>query len=350
MSDKMILAGDIGGTKSYLGLFKMEGSKVHPITEIKEYPSPGYSSLTALVQEFLSSLDKSSLREDEKFIGVACFGMAGPVITDNDGKRSCKMTNISQWAIITEDDLSQLINGKKVILLNDLEAMGYGVSQLADKDLVELNYGIPQEGNRAVIAAGTGLGQVMLHWDGKDHYPSPSEGGHANWASPYDKDNLYIDLLSHLHNKFQGNVGVERVLSGEGLVNIYEFLKERGKDGNEPADWKEHLSKNDPAELISQLAKENTLCSKALDVFMDIYGATAGDLALQYLAVGGVYIGGGIAQKNLAELCDGSFMQAFTAKEKKYPHFTQLNANIPVKVITNPQVGILGAAWRAAKT
>jgi glucokinase len=350
MSDKMILAGDIGGTKSYLGLFKMEGSKVRPITEIKKYPSPSYSSLTALVQEFLSYLDKSSLREDEKFIGVACFGIAGPVETDKDGKY-CKMTHPESWPIVKESDFSQLLNDKPVILLNDLEAMGYGISQLADKDLVELNHGIPQEGNRAVIAAGTGLGQVILHWDGKDHYPSPSEGGHANWASPYDKDNLYIDLLSHLQKKFQGNVGVERVLSGEGLVNIYEFLKERGKDGNEPIDWEKRLSKNDPAELISQFAKEgNTLCSKALDVFMDIYGATAGDLALQYLAVGGIYIGGGIALKNLAELCDGTFMQAFTAKEKKYPHFTQLNANIPVKVIKNPQVGLLGAAWRAAKT
>jgi len=344
----MILAGDIGGTKSYLGLFKMEEGKVRPITEIKEYPSSSYPSLTALVQDFLRSLDESSLRKDEKFIGKACFGMAGPVEKDTDGK-CCKMTHPEKWPIVKESELNQILNGKPVILLNDLEAMGYGISQLSDGDLVELNRGTPQEGNRAVIAAGTGLGQVMLYWDGKEHHPSSSEGGHANFSPSYDNNNLQRKLLRYLHKKFKGNVGVERVLSGEGLVNIYEFLKERGKDGNEPAHFKERLSKNDPAQVISQLAKENPLCSKALDVFMAIYGATAGDLALQYLAVGGVYIGGGIAPKNLDKLRDGTFMQAFTAKEKKYPHFEKLNANIPVKVITNPQVGLLGAAWRGAK-
>jgi glucokinase len=266
------------------------------------------------------------------------------------------MTNI-EWPVIKEESLRQWLNNElsqergkveRVVLLNDLEAIGYGISQLSAGDLVELNRGIPQNGNRAVIAAGTGLGQVMLYWNGNEHHPSPSEGGHANFA-PSGDDELQIDLLCYLRKKFDNKVGFERALSGHGLVNIYEFLRESGKCGKESTELRKRLDKEDAAQVISEtaLTNKNTLCTKALDVFVSIYGAATGDLALHYFAVGGVYIGGGIAPKILDKLRDGTFMRAFKAKEG---NSAELNVSMPVKVIKNPEVGLLGAAWRGVKT
>jgi glucokinase len=341
----MILAGDIGGTKTHLGIFKCEGNKVISLLD-KKYESQNYQSFGKLVQDFVAFVKQSSLTTADKYIGVACFGMAGPVKTETDGQRSCQMTNIPNWPVIKETELSQLLKVEPVVLLNDLEAIGYGISQLSEKDLVELNRGIPQAGNRAVIAAGTGLGQVMLYWDGNEHHPSASEGGHANFA-PSGDDELQLDLLRYLRKKYQGKVGFERVLSGPGLENIYDFLRDSGKYGKESAELAKRLDNR--AQLISEMALsgKNALCSKALDVFVSIYGATAGDFALHSFAVGGVYIGGGIAPKILEKLRDGTFMQAFKAKEG---NSAQLNADIPVNVITNPEVGLLGAAWRGVKT
>lgn len=349
----MILAGDVGGTKTHLGIFKRredDDTKVVSLIDQK-FDSQSYESFEDLLRDFLDSVNQSSLTEDEKYIGVACLGIAGPIKTKPDSTRSCKMTNIPKWPLITENNLSQLINGKQVILLNDLEAIGYGISQLSEQDLVELNPGIPQAGNRAVIAAGTGLGQVMLYWDGNEHHPSPSEGGHANFA-PSGDDDLQIELLRYLREKSENKVGFEQVLSGQGLVNIYEFLKNSDKytEGEETAELKERLNKEDKAKVISEtaLANGNPLCTKALDIFVSIYGATAGDLALQFFAIGGMYIGGGIAPKIKERLLrDNTFMQAFIDKKEK---FAQLNADIPVKIITNPEVGLLGVAWRGVKT
>ena len=357
MINKMILAGDIGGTKTYLGLFKMIEGKVRHLTEIKEYSSQSYSSFTALLQDFLIFLDQSSLREDEKFIGVACFGIAGPIKTDNNGRRYCEMTNIPQWSVITEDGLSQLINCEKVILLNDLEAIGHGISPLSEtmnngifplseEDFVELNAGIPQKGNRAVIAAGTGLGELMLYWDGNEHVPSASEGGHTDFAA---RDQFEYALQNYLREKcYPKLVNYEQVLSGRGLVNIYEFLRDRDEYGKESADLRERLGKQDKAQVISEAAlkNENPLCVKALDVFVSLYGAQARNLALQCLPFNGLYIGGGIAPKILAKLRDTTFMESFANKNGD---FSDLLASIPVKVIMNPQVGLLGAAWRGAK-
>jgi len=346
----MILAADVGGTKTLMGIFmQKKKGKVKSLFQ-KEYKSQDYDSFENLLRGFLSDLEhEPKLTTNEKFIGVACFGMAGLIEKYQDGKHFCKLTHPEKWPAVTETNLSNMLRGVQVYLLNDMIAIGYGVSQLGDKDLLVLNPGIPKQGNCAVIAAGTGLGKVKLILKDGEYYSSPSEGGHANFAPSYDKDDLQLKLLGYLHNKIQGNVGFERVLSGEGLVNIYEFLRELG--GQESAELRERLDKmekkDDRAQIISEaaLAKTEPLCVKALDVFMSIYGSAAGDLALHDCTIGGIYIGGGIAPKNWKKMPDGTFMKAFEAKEKSLPH-----AEIPVKVIKNEKVGLLGAAWYAAKT
>ena len=347
---QMILAGDIGGTKTNLGIFKQENDKVISIIK-KKYESQQYDSLENLLNEFLDHVNQAQLNEDEKQIGVACFGIAGPVEKSPDGKRYCQMTNLN-WPVIKETNVSQLIKGMSVFLLNDMEAIGYGISQLGKEDLVVINQGKPQEGNRAIIAAGTGLGIVKLFWKDGEYYPSSSEAGHANFAPSYDKDNLQGQLLAHLQEKIQGDVGTEQILSGDGLVNIYEFLKGNGKYGKESAALRERMNQKDAAQVISEaaLAHEDALCEKALDLFVSIYGSVAGNLALHDKTVGGVYIGGGIAPKILDKMGDDTFMRFFTAKEMKFPKFAQFNADIPVHVITNTEVGLLGAAWYAAKS
>ncbi len=335
----MILAGDVGGTKTHLGIFKPENDKVISLIE-KKYASQQYDSLESLINEFLAHVNAD--------IDAACFGIAGPIGTDQEGKRYCQMTNIKQWPLITETNLSKLIKDKPVSFLNDMEAIAYGISQLGEQDLEILNQGKLLEGNRAVIAAGTGLGKVKLLWKDNEHYPSASEGGHANFAPSYDK--LQGKLLAYLQEKIQGNVGIEQILSGNGLINIYQFLKAE-KYSQESVELRERIKQAyDVAQVISESAKEDALCKKALDLFVSIYGSVAGDLALDDKTVGGIYIGGGIAPKILEKMRDGSFMRCFTAKEAKLPEFSQFNADIPVKIIMNDKIGLLGSAWYAAKS
>jgi glucokinase len=330
----VILAGDVGGTKTHLGIFKLEKSKVISLVE-KKYASQEYDSFESLIDDFLDN--------KKIIIDAACFGIAGPIETDQAGKAYCQMTNIKQWPLITETNISC----KKVFFLNDMEAIAYGISQLGEQDLAIINKGKLLEGNRAVIAAGTGLGKVKLHWKDNEHHPSASEGGHTNFAPSYDK--LQVKLLAYLQDKFQGNVSLEQILSGNGLINIYQFLKAE-KYGQESAELRERIKKaDDVAQVISESAKEDALCKKALDLFVSIYGSVAGDLALDDKTVGGIYIGGGIAPKILDKMRDGSFMKFFAAKDIKIPKFSQFNADIPVKVIMNDKIGLLGAAWYAAK-
>jgi glucokinase len=330
----VILAGDVGGTKTHLGIFKLENGKVISVIQ-KKYASQEYDSFESLIDDFL---DKKII------IDAACFGIAGPIETDQEGKAYCQMTNIKRWPLITETNISC----KKVFFLNDMEAIAYGISQLGEQDLEILNQGKSLEGNRAVIAAGTGLGKVKLLWKDNEHYPSASEGGHANFAPSYDK--LQGKLLAYLQEQNQGNVSIEQILSGNGLINIYQFLKAE-KYGQESVELRERIKQaDDVAQVISESAKEDALCKKALDLFVSIYGSVAGDLALDDKTVGGIYIGGGIAPKILEKMRDGSFMRCFTAKEAKLPEFAQFNANIPVKIIMNDKIGLLGAAWYAAKS
>lgn len=331
---QIILAGDVGGTKTHLGIFKPENGKVISLVE-KKYASQQYDSLESLINDFLTN-------HVNEIIDAACFGIAGPIETDQ-----AQMTNIKQWPLITETNLSKLIKEKPVFFLNDMEAIAYGISQLGEQDLEILNQGKSLEGNRAVIAAGTGLGKVKLLWKDNEHYPSASEGGHANFAPSYDK--LQGKLLAYLQTKNQGNVSIEQILSGNGLINIYQFLKTE-KYGQESAELRDRIKQaSDVAQVISESAKEDALCKKALDLFVSIYGSVAGDLALDDKTVGGIYIGGGIAPKILEKMRDGNFMRFFTAKDAKNPKFSQFNADIPVKVIMNDKIGLLGAAWYAAK-
>lgn len=323
----MILAGDIGGTKTHLALFAQQDSGLVIVADTI-YPSKAYPSLTVIIQEFLASTNLTAV------IDAACFGIAGPIIDD-----SCTVTNLP-WTV-TATELRALLHCEKVILLNDLEAIGYGIPVLTTDELVNLNptANVQRVGNVGLIAAGTGLGEAALYWDNQQLHPSASEGGNVDFAP---RNELQIDLLRYLMHHFT-HVSYQQVLSGPGLFNIYQFLRDSGR-GVEPAWLTERLNCEDPSAVISSMASENTLCAQALDLFVSIYGAEASNLALKLMAIGGIYVGGGIAPKILDKLRDGTFMRGFTDKG----YFTNLVAAIPVYVILNPKVGLLGAGRRAS--
>lgn len=318
-----ILAGDIGGTKANLALYEGSAQQLSLIAEQK-FPSPDYQSLEALIEEFIKGRGVD--------LQAACFGIPGPVI---DGESPT--TNLP-W-MVSAKSLAALLNIEHVSLINDLEATGYGIPALGSDQLLTLNEGEAESaGNIALIAAGTGLGQAALTWDGARYRAMASEGGHADFAP---RNDLEIELLRYLLTKHK-RVSYERVLSGPGLVNVYNFLKTSGY-ADEP-DWlREALTaSDDQAKTISQAALEAKaeLCVKALDVFASIYGAQAGNLALAFKATGGVYVGGGIAPKISGKLTDGAFLEAFKNKGRLSP----MVAATPVYVILNPKTALLGAA------
>jgi glucokinase len=249
-------------------------------------------------------------------------------------------TNLPWWIDI--QSLQKALSLKKVEVINDLVANAYGISVLKKGDFEILNVGKAQKGNQALISAGTGLGEAILFWDGKQHMPSPSEGGHAEFGP---RNHLELELFHHLSGSFD-HVSYERILSGEGLFHIYQFLKGSKRFGLEPSWLSEKMKEEDPAEVISETArlKKNKLCVKALDLFTSIYGSAAGNLALQVMAVGGVYVGGGIAPKIIWKLKNGTFMKAFKYKGR----LSRIVSQIPVKVIMNERTALLGAASRAA--
>jgi glucokinase len=264
-------------------------------------------------------------------VKYACFGIAGPV---RHGR--CEATNLA-W-VVDAHQLARELAIETVTLINDLEANAYGIAVLEPKDFVVLNEGAPdEEGNAAVIAAGTGLGEAGLYWDGKQHRAFACEGGHADFAP---RSALEIELLRYLLPQFE-HVSYERVLSGPGLYNIYKFLRDTGR-GEEPAWLTEEMRQHDPSAAISQaaLAGKCALCMQALDLFVALYGAKAGNLALTIMAAGGVFVGGGIAPKILGKLTDGTFMAAFTAKGRLKPVLEAM----PVRVILNDKTALLGAA------
>ena len=323
----LVLAGDIGGTKTHLALFSVHGDKLRAESQ-RNFPSKRYSGLIPVVQEFLAAGDHA--------IDAACFGIAGPVV---DGK--VKTPNLP-W-MINATELRRTVKLDCVDLLNDLEAAAYGIFTLENDEFFTLNEGVMrQAGNKALIAAGTGLGQAILYDDRHHFHPLASEGGHGDFAP---RNELEIELLRHLIARF-GHVSYERVLSGPGLLNIYRFLKE-GRGLEEPAWLTERLAAaDDPSAVISQtaLAKEAEICVEALNLFVAVYGAEAGNLALRAKAVRGFYVGGGIAPKILDKLKDGTFMKAFVDKGR----YTDLLAATPVQVILNPQAALRGAAYYAA--
>jgi glucokinase len=317
----MILAGDVGGTKVYLALFDfIDGKLVH--TRDKQYPAKQYSGLEEIVKEFLGA-DKAT---------AACFGVPGPV---RDGR--LRLTNLP-WTLDSRELAAGLVI-EHVFLINDLEANCYGIAELSADQIYTLSEGdARQMGNRALIAAGTGLGEGFLVWNGRQHLPYPSEGGHADYA-PRNEDE--IDLLRFLRQKYNGRISQERVVSGQGLSNIYEFLREV-RDMEEPAWLAKRIATEDPNAVITELAlaAKSEICKKAMDMLVSAYGAEAGNLALKVLSVGGLYVGGGIAPRILEKLKDGAFMKAFTDKGRLSP----LLVNIPVRVILETRTALMGAA------
>ena len=325
-SKNLVLAGDIGGTKTNLALFSVQNEKLHAESQ-RTFQSKRYSGLTPILKEF----------GDTQRIEAACFGIAGPVV---DGR--VKTTNLP-WIVDTEE-LRRTLKLDDVHLLNDLEASAYGLFTLEEDEFFTLNEGkMRQTGNKALIAAGTGLGQAILFDDGQHFRPLASEGGHADFAP---RDELEIELLRYLMPRFGGHVSYERILSGPGLFNVYRFLKE-GHGMEEPAWLAERFaSGDDPGAIVSQaaLAKKAEICVKALDMFVSIYGAEAGNMALRAKSVRGLYVGGGIAPKILDKLKDGVFMRAFVDKGR----YTDLLTATPVQVVLNQEAALRGAGYYAA--
>jgi len=317
----MILAGDVGGTKVNLALYDfVDGNLKH--ARDKQYPAKEYSGLEEIVKEFIVA---------EK-VTAACFGVPGPV---REGR--LRLTNLP-WTLDSRE-LAADLKIDYVFLINDLQANGYGIAELGADQIYSLSEGDPRQiGNRALISAGTGLGESFMIWDGRDYVPYPSEGGHADFA-PRNEDE--IDLLRFLKQKFNGRISFERVVSGQGLTNLYEFLREvRGVD--EPAWLAERIASEDPNAVITELAlaAKSEICEKAMDMFVSAYGAEAGNLALKILSVGGLYVGGGIAPRILEKLKDGTFMKAFADKGR----LSQLLVNMPVRVILESRTALIGAA------
>ena len=317
----MILAGDVGGTKVHLALYDFIDGKPESSRD-ERYAAKEYSGLEEIVREFLGA----------QTVTAACFGVPGPV---RDGR--LRLTNLP-WTLDSRE-LSVSLGVNHVFLINDLEANGYGVDELTPDQIYTLSEGDPSQiGNRALIAAGTGLGEGRLIWNGRSHIPYPSEGGHADYA-PRNEDE--IDLLRFLKQKYNGRISQERVVTGPGLTNIYEFLREvRGVD--EPNWLAGRMAAEDPNAVITELAlaAKSEICEKALDMFVSAYGAEAGNLALKLLSVGGVYVGGGIAPRIIEKIKDGRFMKAFTDKGR----LSQLLVNMPVRIILDSRAALLGAA------
>ena len=324
--EKMYLVGDIGGTKTNIAVVESENKTFKAIFE-KSFLSKDYDSLQTILKN-LSPLISHFLP-----LNYACFGVAGPI---KDGL--CDATNLP-WLVDSRKIAEILnINSKNVHLLNDLEAAACGIEVLEEKDVFVLNKGIPRKnGNMCLLSAGTGLGESIIFFDGKRYRPSASEGGHTDFAP---RNKIEIDLLNYLITKY-GRISYERILSGPGLLNVYNFFKDTAYQ-NTPSWLQDRLKKEDPSAVISEIgmSKKDECCEKALDLFVSIYGAEAGNLALTSLATAGVFIGGGIAPKILNKIKEGAFMQAFTHKGR----LSVMVSQMPVKIILNDKIPLLGCA------
>jgi glucokinase len=321
----MILAGDIGGTNARLACFQPQNGHLKLISE-RIFPSRDYTELGQIVSKFL---EESSSRPE-----TACFGIAGPV-----HKGRVETSNLP-W-VIEQASLAKQIHLPATFLINDLEASAWGIGALAPQDFVFLNRVPPSAGNQAVIAPGTGLGEAGLYWDGNRHQVFASEGGHCDFGP---QSELQIELLRFLEKRY-GHVSCERILSGPGLVNVYEFLREKA-GSDKPDKSGLQLEQPDAAAAISRSAlnQSDPMAEQALDLWISIYGAEAGNLALKTMATGGIFLGGGISPKILPKLTGPLFMQAFVDKGRLRP----LLESIPVQVITNDKAGLFGAARCAA--
>lgn len=315
----MLLAGDIGGTKTALALFSPDDLRT-PL-ELQSFPSRDYTGLEQIVQEYLASHSVT--------IQGACFGLAGPVV---DGR--CQTINLP-W-VVEQEKLGSLLGTSHIMLVNDLEAMAWSLELLREDDLHTIHAGRLVPGNRAVIAAGTGLGEAGI-WHGRFYHPFASEGGHADFSpQTYEED----ALLGFLRNKFQ-HVSWERVLSGPGIENIYEFLVNTYRVTPSVEIHKQMQSQQRAAVITgAALQAACPACLRTMELFVSLYGAEAGNLALKLMATGGIYIGGGIAPKILPLLDSDQFRSAFVHKGR----LTSVLQQVPVHVIMTNQAPLLGAA------
>jgi len=325
-----ILAGDVGGTKTLLALFEPRTGGLDLVRE-KRFASGEHGSLQEIVTAFLAAGPATRVE-------AACFGVAGPVLSG-----VCRATNLP-WRIDAAD-LVEVGRTPNVALINDMEAAAYGMLHVGPDGLAPLNpkAGPVRGGNVAVLAAGTGLGESILYWDGREHHAVASEGGHVDFAPHTDRE---IELLRFLRARYGGHVSYERVLSGPGLHNIYAFLRASTQAG-EPAWLHDALLEGDPPAVITRVGLEEAdpVCVEALEMFAHVYGVEAGNLALKCLALGGVYLGGGIAPRILPVLRRGSFLRGFTDKGR----LSGLLERIPVAVSLDTRTALIGAAHCALR-
>lgn len=328
----MILAGDIGGTHARLAFFDVADGYFR-LVAASVFPSREYAGLDEIVSKFV---DSSAVHPD-----AACFGVAGPV------RNGRVLASNLPW-VVESKRLADELKLKQAIVINDLEANAWGIATLDAQDLVPLNQIQENQirgnqvqtnpvGNQAVIAAGTGLGEAGMYWDGSKHHIFACEGGHTDFAP---RNELEIELLRYLSARYE-HVSYERIVSGPGLVNVFHFFRDTGR-GQEPQWLSDEMSHADPAAAISRAALDGKcpLAEQALDLFVSIYAAEAGNLALKLMATGGVYLGGGIAPKLLPKLTGPLFMQAFVSKGRMQP----LLEAMPVRVIVNDNAALMGAA------
>ena len=320
----MILAGDIGATNARLAAFETDGNRLQCVVE-KVYPSQQHNGLTEIVAAFTKA--------EGIPVQSACFGVAGPV----RGGRS-KISNLP-WTIDSREVAAQL-KLRTVGLINDLEAFAYGIDALESKDFVALSEGSSEaEGNTAVVSAGSGLGEAGLYWDGHRHHPFACEGGHTEFAP---KNDIEIELLQYLMKKYENqHVSYERILSGPGIKNIYEFLRDTSRE-EEPAWLRDDLAAApDAPALISQMAltQKAAICDRTLSIFVSVFGSEAGNCALKFMCTGGIFIAG-IAGKIVSKMQDGTFMESFLSKGR----MRTLLQEIPVKIVLNDDSGLIGAA------
>lgn len=322
----LFLTGDIGGTKTRLALAEVNGTQVQ-IRHEQSFASQHYTALADILQEFLNGSAQTT---------NAAFGIAGPVQGE-----VAHTTNLPWY--IDAKALRQQFGFTRCHLLNDLEATAWGLPALGEQDLLTLQTGTAQAcGNQAVIAAGTGLGEAGLYWDGRSHHPFATEGGHATFG-PRDAQEL---ALLHFMQRQHQHVSWERVISGMGLRDVYDFMLDY-RHATPPAWLAQEIATGDKAAAISAaaLAGKDELCVETLHLFVDLYGAEAGNLALKTMSRGGVFVGGGIAPKILPLLQDGTFLTSFLSKGRMQP----LLAAMPLKVILNDRAALYGPALYAAR-
>jgi glucokinase len=319
-----ILAGDIGGTNTRLALYQVTPDSPLQLCLQESYPSQSYNTIEAVLQRFLTHISGGEIHS-------ACFGIAGPVID-----QECETTNLP-WRV-SANLINKQFNFKQTRLINDLEANAWGIETLEQKDFLTLNQGAETaRGNRSIIAAGTGLGEAGLYWDGQRHHPFPSEGGHSDFSPSTP---LEFELFQSLQQKHQ-QVSWEDLVSGPGLEAIYDFLQ--GRHNQSIPDWlSKQMQKTGKAPAISDAGLEATdpVCQESLALFTRLYAREAGNHALKIMATGGVYLGGGIAPRILPMLQQDFFMETFVAKGP----MRKIMQAMPVKVILNDKTALYGAA------